>query len=121
MKQLALKQLALFVFFVSIAGSLPAVAKNKGQLTGVVNINEASVAELTMLPGIGAKRAQAIVAYRQAHPFKNAEELKSIKGIGQKGFETLKPFLSVVGPTTAQFVKAPNPTPAATPSKTASK
>lgn len=77
----------------------------KGQLTGVVNINEAGVAQLTLLPGIGAKRAQSIREYVQAHPFKSVEELKAIKGIGDKGMEKLKPYLTLTGPTTAQRVK----------------
>ena len=87
------------------AMGLNAQAKAKKQLEGQVNINTASVAELTMLPGIGAKRAQAIQEYAAAHPFQTVEELKEIKGIGDKSFETLRPFVTVTGPTTAQWVK----------------
>ena len=49
-----------------------------------VNINTADAATLAReLKGIGLKRAQAIVEYRQKHgPFKSADELALVKGIG---------------------------------------
>lgn len=50
-----------------------------------ININKANEAELTgSFKGIGKKRAQAIIDYRQAHKgFKSLEELAEVKGIGQ--------------------------------------
>lgn len=53
---------------------------------GPVNINTADAATLAKeLKGIGLARAQAIVAYREQHgPFKSADELTLVKGIGQK-------------------------------------
>lgn len=99
--------LALAVVAAMAAGlQAEARGKPKGQLTGVVNVNEAGIDQLTMLPGVGAKRAQAIREYAQAHPFKSVEELKNIKGIGDKGLAKLKPYLTVSGPTTAKWVKA---------------
>lgn len=59
--------------------------------TQLVNINKASVEELTSLPGIGPKIAQRIVEYRTQHgPFKRKEELLNVQGIGPKKFERLK-------------------------------
>jgi competence protein ComEA len=51
---------------------------------GPVNINTADAATLAKeLAGIGLKRAQAIVEYRQKHgPFRSADELALVKGIG---------------------------------------
>lgn len=51
-----------------------------------VNINTADAATLANnISGVGLKKAQAIVAYRQTHgPFKNAQELANVKGIGMK-------------------------------------
>ena len=51
-----------------------------------VNINTADAALIAEGPkGIGLKRAQAIVEYRQKHgPFRNADELALVKGIGTK-------------------------------------
>jgi len=56
---------------------------------GPVNINTADAATLSReLKGIGAKRAQAIVEYRKAHgPFKSADELGLVKGIGPSAIE----------------------------------
>lgn len=60
-----------------------------------VDINTASVAELSSLPGIGDAKARAIIEYRAADPFKSIEDLKKVKGIGDKTFEALKPSLTV--------------------------
>lgn len=50
-----------------------------------VNINEADAATLAeMLTGVGISRAEAIVAYREAHgKFYSAEELTAVRGIGE--------------------------------------
>ncbi|WP_373433358.1 ComEA family DNA-binding protein [Vibrio anguillarum] len=49
-----------------------------------VNINQASAEEIaTLLKGIGLKKAQAIVEYRQQNgDFKTKEDLSLVKGIG---------------------------------------
>lgn len=54
-----------------------------------VNINQADAATIAKsLDGIGASRAQAIVAWRDAHgPFKKADDLKHVKGIGNATIE----------------------------------
>lgn len=88
------------------AMGLTAQAKAKKELSGQVNVNEATVAELTMLPGIGTSRAQQIQEYAQAHPFQTVDELSNIKGIGEKSLEKLRPFVTVSGPTTAGWVEA---------------
>ncbi len=73
------------------------------QLSGVVNLNTATVDELELLPGIGEARAQAVVALRkQRGGFKSVEELKEVKGIGDKALEQLRPFVRLDGKTTAQ-------------------
>ena len=47
-----------------------------------VNINAATVEELTALPGIGPVIAGKIVEYREAKPFDTIEEIQEVKGIG---------------------------------------
>lgn len=55
-----------------------------------VNINTASVAELEALPGIGPSKAEAIVKYREENGnFKIVEDLKNVKGIGDKVYEQI--------------------------------
>lgn len=48
-----------------------------------IDLNTASAADLQRLPGIGERRAQAIVQYRQEQgPFQSPQELLQISGIG---------------------------------------
>ena len=56
---------------------------------GPVDINTADAATIAKeLQGIGLSRAQAIVAYREKNgAFRNADELRKIKGIGAKVLE----------------------------------
>ncbi len=53
---------------------------------GPVNVNTADAETLSAeLKGIGLSKAQAIVEYRKKHgPFKNADELSLVKGIGER-------------------------------------
>jgi competence protein ComEA len=68
--------------------------------TGVVNITSASAEELERLPGIGEKKAAAIVEHRRGHPLRRLEDLTRVKGIGRKTVARLRPYLSLTGPTT---------------------
>lgn len=57
----------------------------------MVNINTATVSTLSQLKGIGEKRAQAIIAYRQQHgKFTSLDELAKVPGIGQKRLAALR-------------------------------
>jgi competence protein ComEA len=61
-----------------------------------VNINTADLAELDKLPGIGPAKAQAIVSFRESNgPFQTAEDIKNVKGIGDKSYEDLKNLITV--------------------------
>jgi competence protein ComEA len=71
-------------------------AKPAGSSATVVNINTATQAQLESLPGVGAKAAERILAYRQKNgQFKKIEDLMNVKGIGEKSFLKLKPLLTV--------------------------
>ncbi|MFC7684611.1 helix-hairpin-helix domain-containing protein [Ureibacillus sp. GCM10028918] len=62
--------------------------------TDKVDLNSADEATLTTLPGIGASKAQAIIAYREeSGPYQTIEDLKNVTGIGDKTFEKLKEFI----------------------------
>ncbi len=83
--------LMAFVFSL-IAGS---IAFAGDQDTGKVDINKATVNELAKLPGIGKKKAEAIVAYRnEKGKFNSVDDLKKIDGIGTKTFEKIKEHLT---------------------------
>ena len=61
-----------------------------------VNINTADEASLEALKGIGKNKAQAIVEYRQKNgPFKTVDDLKDVKGIGDKLAAQLKDQVTV--------------------------
>lgn len=75
----------LIAFGVTTATMAVAVVKEPAiQATPMVNINTANAVELSeALTGVGISRANAIVQYRQANgPFKSANELSNVKGIG---------------------------------------
>jgi competence protein ComEA len=94
---------ALFAgVLLAIAASLPADATNPSPgASGKVNINQATAEQIAMLPRIGAKVATRVLDYRKSHgPFAKPENLMEVKGIGEKLFLTLKPYVAVSGPTT---------------------
>lgn len=63
---------------------------------GLINLNTATEAELTELPGIGPAKAAAILAYRTENgPFQEVSELTEVSGIGEKSFEKLKDLVTV--------------------------
>ena len=70
-------------------------------LQGVINVNTASAEELELLPGVGERRAQAIVALRkQRGSFQKVDELALVKGIGEAALARLRPFVKLAGKTT---------------------
>jgi competence protein ComEA len=59
-----------------------------------INVNSATVEELSKLPRVGPKMAQRIVEYRTAHKnFKSVDELRNVKGVGPKVLEGIKPYV----------------------------
>ena len=56
-----------------------------------ININTASLDRLTDLKGIGPVMAGRIIEYRKEHGnFENKEDIKNVKGIGEKTFEKIE-------------------------------
>ncbi|HET9551399.1 MAG TPA: helix-hairpin-helix domain-containing protein, partial [Anaeromyxobacteraceae bacterium] len=62
-----------------------------------IDLNRAGVAELMRLPGVGEKKAQAIVAYRSKQPFRRPEDVVAVKGLGPKWLAKVKANLVAGG------------------------
>jgi competence ComEA-like helix-hairpin-helix protein len=61
-----------------------------------LDLNHATAEDLCLIPGIGDSLAQEIVTYRERRKgFRLVEDLKNVKGIGEKKFNDLKTFLRV--------------------------
>lgn len=56
-----------------------------------VDVNSATVEELCTLPGIGPKKAEAIIALREKRPLTRLTQLLLVRGIGKKTLEKLRP------------------------------
>jgi len=62
-----------------------------------ININTADKEVLMSIKGIGEKRAEAIIAYREQNgPFKSVDQLAEIKGLGQVFIDSNRELLVVV-------------------------
>jgi len=66
-----------------------------------INPNDAPIASLVRLPGVGISRAEAIVAYREnfaehepSRPaFRNCDDLQKVKGVGPKTVKNISEWL----------------------------
>ncbi|MBX9624445.1 MAG: helix-hairpin-helix domain-containing protein [Gemmataceae bacterium] len=84
-----------------------------------VDLNTAEVAELEQVPGVGPKRARAIVTARAAAPLDGPDDLRRVPGIGPAVVETVRPHVRAepdADPPLAER-KRPAPAPAAKPAK----
>lgn len=83
----------------SLAGSQDSGAGGAGadkDEDALVNINTATADQLLTIPGIGAKRAEDIIAYREEHgDFSSIEEIKNVSGIGDGIYKRMKDHIRV--------------------------
>ena len=76
-----------------VAGAASSVAENQ---SNKININTSDASQLDKIPGVGPARAADIINYRESHGnFKSIEEIKNIKGIGDKTFESMKDLITI--------------------------
>ena len=75
----------------NIGAGVSADAASSGQQDNKININTADETRLTALTGIGATRAQAIIAYREENgPFASIEDIMNVQGIKEGTFAKIK-------------------------------
>lgn len=87
-----MKRLVIWVAVVLVCLGLAsgfAIASEK------VNINTATVEQLSELPGIGTVTAAKIIAYRTEHVFAAPEEIMEVKGIGPAKYDKIKDLIVV--------------------------
>jgi len=79
-----------------LTGAALAAPVAKATPDAPVDLNNATATELQTIPGIGKVTAARIVEWRKQHgPFRRAEDLMKVKGIGEKSFDKLRPYLKV--------------------------
>ncbi len=77
-------------------GSEPVLYNSHEENKGKIDINTATLAGLDSIPGIGPVIAQRIIDHRNANGnFKSVEDIKNVKGIGEKTFEKIKDYIEV--------------------------
>lgn len=93
---IALVVLLLFGSAVPGHTAIAGKAKTHSGPDSPVDINKATVASLKTVPGIGKVTAERIVEWRETNgPFRRIEDLMKVKGIGDKTFEKLRPYIKV--------------------------
>ncbi|WP_369688989.1 helix-hairpin-helix domain-containing protein [Streptomyces sp. Wb2n-11] len=72
------------------AGGAPA----SGQAAAPIGLGSATAEQLETLPGVGPVLAQHIIDYRTEHGgFRSVDELREVKGIGDRRFADLRPLV----------------------------
>ena len=78
-----------------------ALAAGAAEGRGQVNLNTATAEQLAYLPRVGPVVAERIVEYREANGgFDSVEDLLLVRGIGEKTFELIEPYVTTEGETT---------------------
>ena len=89
------------IFIPSLTGSGSADNRDQIQLDNRINPNNATVASMSRLPGIGVAKAEAIMTYRknfhgmtqEDRPFQSLEDLQKVNGIGPKTAQNISEWL----------------------------
>lgn len=91
------RSVAAFLFLALAVSAVPAFAA----ADGVVNVNSADESQLALLPRVGPAISGRIVEFREANgEFTAKEDLMLVRGIGERTFLLLEPFVVIEGDTT---------------------
>ncbi|MBI3357949.1 MAG: helix-hairpin-helix domain-containing protein [Nitrospirae bacterium] len=75
---------------------------------GLLDLNRAGPEDFQSLPGIGPVLAERIMVYRKSNGgFRTVDELRQVKGIGQKKFTKVRPLVTVTAPGTKGRTEKP--------------
>ena len=97
------------VLIVLCALTLPGLAKKKPP-AHPINLNTATAAELQQVPGIGPSTADKILQMRKSYgAFKTVDDLRAVRGIGEKRLAKMRKYLTVGKPVQAKKAGAPLP------------
>lgn len=92
---------SLFLAVALLFTAVSAFAAGEGGGGRKVNVNSADVTQLALLPRVGPSVAQRIVEFRKENgPFKSPDDLMLVRGIGEKTFALIKPYVATSGETT---------------------
>lgn len=70
--------------------------QDKDDTKDFVNINTADKVKLETLPGVGASKAAAIIAYREENgQFSSKEDIKNVSGIGDATYANIKDMITI--------------------------
>lgn len=77
-------------------GSISVLVDQKSPTSGKIDLNNGTIDELCLLPGISEIMAQRIVDYRQKNgPFRSVEELCNVSGISKDRLKELRNYITV--------------------------
>lgn len=79
----------------ALAAGLLLAAATGWAAAGKIDVNTASAQELATLPGVGPAKAQAIIEHREKKRFAKPDDLREVKGIGDKLYEKLRDQITV--------------------------
>ncbi len=97
-----------------LLAAAPAFAAKKPLAPGErMDLNRATVAELMRLPGVGRKKAEAMVALRRQRPFRRVEDVTAVKGVSARWLARVRPHLSAAEPPASPASPGPRPAPKA--------
>lgn len=89
---------SLIILLTAFLFSMPAEARVGRTYTGQLNVNTASAADLTRLPGIGEVIAFRIVKERERRGvFRKVAELRDVKGVSARIYEGIRSYVTVKG------------------------
>lgn len=100
--------LLLFRFFLTPTREpRPTDLERDAILTDRIDLNQAKQAHLILLPGVGPKLAERIMAYRTGQKFRRVEDLLQVPGIGPRKLEEIRSWVFVQESSEVHVAKKP--------------